>query len=109
MHPRLGCPEKRRIVRRRVLEELLRRRSSPGIIQSHNGVRFGSEYALTLLVMHSVSMPINDGIASLLHARLANGLWSDLSGGGGNFWVTATVLYALVSLGVPRERVVSTI
>jgi hypothetical protein len=97
------------IVSRQLLEELLRRRSSSGIIQNHNGVQFGSESALTLLVMHSASMPINDGIASLVAARSENGLWSAFGGGGENFWVTATVLNALLIVGTPRETLASTL
>jgi hypothetical protein len=109
LRPRLGCPERWRIVSRRVLEELLRRRSSCGIVQNHNGVQFRSQSALTLLVMHWASMPINDGIASLFDARLENALWSAFTGGDENFWVTATVLNALVILGIPRERVAPTL
>src|SRR5262245_10396279 len=69
LHPQL-CPERQPIVSRRLLGELLRRISISGIVQSQRGGQFGLNSALTLLVVHSASMPTKERIASLLDARL---------------------------------------
>jgi len=104
------CPERHRIVRRRLLDELVRRRLHRGSIQSRNVVQCGPEsVAVSLLVLRSASMPTNEGIASLLDARLMNGLWAAFGSGGDNFWVTATVLNAVLIVGTPRERLASTL
>jgi hypothetical protein len=54
-------------------------------------------------------MPIDEQVSSLLDTRLTTGLWAAFGGGGENFWVTATVLNALLIVGTPLERLASTL
>jgi hypothetical protein len=97
-----------KIVSPELLDELLRRTRSSG--ESRNGVHLRSESAaLALLVVRAGSMPLSEGIASLLDARLTNGLWAAFAGGGENFWVTAMALNTLLILHAPGSTLKRTV
>jgi hypothetical protein len=97
--------ERRRLVYRRLLEEIRRRRLPGAGGWSHGGAQFGTEpTSLALLALYSPpsgSKVTSEALAPLMTRQVLNGLWPAVGDGaaGGNFWASAMAVNTLMIFG----------
>ena len=97
--------ERQRLVRRRLVEEIRRRRLPGAGGWSHCGAQFGTEAtSLALLALHSSRSDLTatkEDLAPLMARQLPNGLWPAVGdkATGENFWASAMAANTLMILG----------
>ena len=103
--------ESQRLARRRLLDELLRRRLSGGGGWGHRGMQFGTEAtALALLALHSGAIVTREGTSPLIARQRADGLWSAVGDSTGvTFWATALAVNTLSILGAEPATYVDSV